>query len=381
MKRKKKIVGFLTGFILILVCMFAGYLIGSLDLFRFSEDVDLSSFVSSYLLQVFLLFLSFYLQIIIHEGGHLVAGLLTGYRFSSFRIGSVLLLKNHDGFSFKRFFLAGTGGQCLLIPPKKNANGSYPFKLYHLGGVIFNLITALLFFILYRFALHGLILRMFFLYLSVSGILCAIMNGAPMRVSGVASDGYNVIHIGKEPFALEAMWLQLKINEAQTEGVRLKDLPDDWFVIPDHAAKNNEIISAVAVFSENRAMDQLDFETAKALIFDLQNSDEFAVIGLYQNLLLFDQVTIDLLENGENADVSALNSRQIKAFRKSMAKYPAVIRTEYAIQLLKEKNPSAANKYRKLFDSVAQKYPMKSDIDSEMEILACIDAASDQKFN
>ena len=40
--------------------------------------------------------LSYYLHIIIHEGGHLVFGLRSGYQFVSFRIGSLILYKE-DG--------------------------------------------------------------------------------------------------------------------------------------------------------------------------------------------------------------------------------------------------------------------------------------------
>ena len=47
------------------------------------------------------LFVGMYLQLIIHEAGHLVFGLLSGYRFSSFRIGSFMLLKENDKFVLK----------------------------------------------------------------------------------------------------------------------------------------------------------------------------------------------------------------------------------------------------------------------------------------
>ena len=36
------------------------------------------------------LLLSYFLQIVVHEAGHLVFGLLTGYQYSSFRIGSFI---------------------------------------------------------------------------------------------------------------------------------------------------------------------------------------------------------------------------------------------------------------------------------------------------
>lgn len=79
-----------------------------------------------------------------------------------------------------------------------------------------------------------------------------------------------------------------------------------------------------------------------------------------------------------DAGVSELDARQNKAFLKSMAKFPAVIRTEYAIQLLKENDPAEAKKCRDRMDAVAQKYPLESDIESEMEIMAYLDSCAEK---
>ena len=363
--------------ILIVFCAGMGFLIGSLGFLDVPEDGGFFAFVTNYLLQILLLFLSYYLQIILHEGGHLLAGLATGYRFSSFRIGSLMLLKTREGYSFKRFSLAGTAGQCLLIPPDKGPDGTYPYRLYHLGGVLINLVSAALFFAWFCFCGAGNAARAFLLYLACSGVLCAVTNGIPMRVGGIATDGYNVLHIGKEPFALEAMWLQLKINEAQTEGIRLKDLPGEWFSIPENAAKNNEIITTIKAFSENRAMDALDFPKAKEIMAALE-SGEYSVIGLYRNLLVFDRITIDLIENGADADLSELDGRPMQAFRKAMAKFPAVIRTEYAIRLLRDQDPAAAKKCRDAFNTVARRFPMQSDIEAETELMDYLDSCANR---
>lgn len=378
-ERKKKKNGGNALLMLLMVACGAGmgYLIGSTGILNIPADETPLAFMKNYLWQILLLFLAYYVQIILHEGGHLLAGLMTDYRFSSFRIGSFMLLKTREGYSFRRYSLAGTGGQCLLIPPEKGPDGKYPYRLYHLGGVLNNLITAAMAAGLYFLSRSGNSAHPFFMYLACAGVLCAVTNGLPMRISGIATDGYNVIHIGKEPFALEAMWLQLMINQAQTEGIRLKDMPEEWFRIPENAAKSNEIIATVEVFAENRAMDALNFSEAKEILASLE-SGEYSVIGLYRNMALCDRITIDLMEHGADADVSGLDSRQLKAFRKSMAKFPSVIRTEYAIRLLKEKDPSGAEKYRKLFDSVAKKYPMPSDIESEREIMACLDSCAER---
>ena len=59
---------------------------------------------------------AFVLQIVLHEGGHLLFGLLSGYRFVSFRIFNWTLIRQEGKFRLKRFGIAGTGGQCLMFP-------------------------------------------------------------------------------------------------------------------------------------------------------------------------------------------------------------------------------------------------------------------------
>ena len=59
---------------------------------------------------------AFILQIVLHEGGHLLFGLLSGYRFVSFRIFNWTLIRQEGKFRLKRFGIAGTGGQCLMLP-------------------------------------------------------------------------------------------------------------------------------------------------------------------------------------------------------------------------------------------------------------------------
>ena len=43
--------------------------------------------IAGFALAFFALVVSYPLHILVHEGGHLIAGLLSGYRFVSFRVG------------------------------------------------------------------------------------------------------------------------------------------------------------------------------------------------------------------------------------------------------------------------------------------------------
>ena len=56
----------------------------------------------------------------------------------------------------------------------------------------------------------------------------------------------------------------MKINEEITNGNRLKDMPDEWFIIPENDELKNSMISVLAVFACNRLMDEHRFDEADA---------------------------------------------------------------------------------------------------------------------
>lgn len=86
---------------------------------------------------------AFILHIIIHEGGHLVAGLLTGYRFVSFRIFSLTLIRKDGRYQWRNYSLGGTGGQCLMAPPLRPLE-EIDTRWYNLGGVLANIVVSTL---------------------------------------------------------------------------------------------------------------------------------------------------------------------------------------------------------------------------------------------
>ena len=105
-----------------------------------ANNYEEDTFIPLFLMAISGAMVSFIIHIVVHELGHLVFGLLTGYKFSSFRIGSLMLIKTEDKLKFCKYSLAGTGGQCLLMPPKNHKKK--PYILYNLGGIFFNLIFS-----------------------------------------------------------------------------------------------------------------------------------------------------------------------------------------------------------------------------------------------
>ena len=300
------------------------------------------------------LFVGFFLQMIIHEAGHLVFGLKSGYRFSSFRIGSLMWLKEDGRLVTKKLTVAGTGGQCLMIPPERE-NGTYPVILYNLGGCIMNLAASALFLVPYLLLPKGTAVGLFCLIVVLAGVILALTNGIPLRLGTVNNDGYNALSLGKDPAAMEAFWLQLKVNEQIAKGVRLKDMPQAWFFVPPDAAMENSMVATQAVFAANRLMDQHNFEEADRLISHLLEIDS-GIVGLHRNLLICDWMYCRLIREDQDMAEQMLTGEQ-KQFMKSMKNFPTVIRTEYVYALLRENDSEKAAAARKHFEKVAKTYP------------------------
>ena len=374
MSSKKKIdfrqyIGMLFFLIIGGVCgWFFGYYLG--------ETVSEGASPGETLMSVGILLLGFYvmlyLQIVVHEAGHLVFGLLTGYRFSLFRIGSLTFLRDpvSGNIRVKRMQLAGTGGQCLLVPPQP-VDGKIPFALYHLGGSLMNLIASAVFFALYQICRPIPTLSLIMLVGVIVGIAYAMMNGIPMRLGAIDNDGYNLYAQTKSQTAMEAMRIQLLIAEASARGVRLRDMPGEWFVIPDGASLENSMVAVISVFACNRLMDEGKYDEAEEAIRSLCAA-KTGMVGVHRSLLICDRLTC-LLLRGDTAAAEQCLTKQLLSFMKAMKNNPTILRCQYAVARFLKQDDGEAQAVMKRFELCAKTHPFVSDIESEREIIAAID--------
>lgn len=313
------------------------------------------------------MYVGMFVQIVIHEGGHLVFGLLSGYKFSSFRIFSIMFLKENGKIKLKRLSIAGTGGQCLMTPPDM-VDGKIPVVLYNLGGSIMNVIASVIFWAL-SLVLKGIpLLSTLLLIFAIVGIGFAITNGVPLRMGMVDNDGYNAFSLSKNPAAMRAFWLQLKINDQNARGVRLKDMPEEWFELPAEEDMKNSLVATIAVFVCNRLMDAHEFEEADKLMARLI-AMESGIIGLHRNLMIADRMYLELIGESRSTVIEGLLTKEQKKFMKQMKNFLSVIRTEYAYALLYERDAAKAEKIKLQFEKAVKSYPYASDIESERELL------------
>ena len=153
--------------------------------------------------------IAFVLHIIVHEAGHLFFGLLSGYKFISFRVFDFKIMKDENGkFKIRYERLAGTGGQCLMRAPEY-IEGKFKYKLYLLGGVMFNLFFSIIFW---------LVLPSYYtLLFALIGFTLAFLNLIPMGFN----DGMTFYHASKDETTRFILFLQLEYVYYQSIGKNL----------------------------------------------------------------------------------------------------------------------------------------------------------------
>ncbi len=353
------------------VCFAAGWFMGSV-LDPLIEDLPPQQFFLGLIgIYVFLLLFSF-LQIVAHEAGHLVFGLLTGYEYSSFRIGSFMWVKTEGKLKLKRFSLAGTGGQCLMAPPEYN-NGSFPYVLYNMGGCIANLVVSLVPLIPVLLSWRLTYFNCMVLLWAGIGLFFALTNGIPMKMQGMPNDGHNAMSLGKHPEALHAFWLQMKINEKIAMGNRLRDLPEEWFTLPDETGMQNSLVATIAVFACNRLVDMGNYAEAGSLMERLV-TEKNGMVGIHRHMLNADRIYCELVGENRTEKLQELYTDELQKFLKAMKKSPSVYRTEYLYARYVEKDEKKAEAAMNGFDKVAESYPYPHEIVGERELIAYAEA-------
>lgn len=340
---------------------------------EYSKSTNLDSSLKAFVyaaLFVFL-FVAMFIHTVIHEVGHLIFGLFSGYKFSSFRVFSFTWVKENEKIKLKRFSIAGTGGQCLMDPPDMT-NGKIPVVLYNLGGSLMNIFVALCF-LLFSFLITDMhLFATVMLIFSLVGFILAFINGIPMRLGLIDNDGYNAFTLSKNTDAMKSFWIQMKANSLANKGVRLKDMPNEWFDIPSDEAMANSNVAAQGVFVCNRLMDAQQFIEADALMAHLLEIDS-GMVDLHRNLMVCDRMYVEMITENRREIIDKMLSKEEKKFMQQMKTFPTVIRTEYVHALLCEKDFEKAKKIKARFEKCAIKYPSQSDIQSERDLMEIVE--------
>lgn len=317
------------------------------------------------LVYLILFVLIYILQIILHEAGHLIFGLLSGYEFVSFRVGSLTFIREGGKIAIKKFKVIGTGGQCLMMPPEGNGYDC-PYVLYNLGGVLMNAIISCLCIVISMLlpynTVMGDICRLFF----ITGLIAIALNGIPIKSLG--NDGYNLLSIKRSKSERYSFYMILKINGLLHKGVRLKDMPIEWFNLSREDCLEGRLASNLRTIEAGYYEDKKEFNKVREILEDLiDNSNNLG--KLLKNELKCELLFCEILGECREEVINELYTKELKKYIKATDCFISRKRLMYAYYLIIEKDNDKANKVLAEVEKVKKTYPVKAEVESELEII------------
>ncbi len=354
---------------IILIAVFGGY--GAFLVLKMETPLLTAWLVALYASA----FPSMLLCTLAHELGHLACGRMSGYRFLSFRVMRFMWVRQDGRLRLKRLSLPGTLGQCLMAPPPL-AGGKMPVALYNLGGVIANALLAAVFTALAAL-LDGVAVA-FMVLLAAYNLYSALLNGIPMRVSGLENDAANLRSLRRNPAAMRAFWVELSIEERRTRGERLKDMPAQWFAMPGTGEMVDGLSAELGVWACGRLIDEGRYAEANAAIIHLLDSPT-PVLWVNRCDLLCERVFCEAVAGNviEAARIAPQLSAYLRAMRKSSSL--SILCMRYALARLVTPSDLAARDVREAFDRAVRLYPYAGNIAAERERMQFIDRCAEAR--
>lgn len=166
-----------------------------------------------------------WLQTVLHEAGHAIAGRLAGMRLVAFGLGRWRWMRGQSGWHRPPGkAVAGIGGFAAMLPEAGRTPGSGGYGLFMAGGIIANLLASLLLWLAMRWTsgwLTGLLAG-----IAMIGMLMAVVNLVPWRTrSGWQTDGYKLLDLWRRPEHFRAALALQQAAQLQMSGVRPRDWP------------------------------------------------------------------------------------------------------------------------------------------------------------
>ncbi|MDE6145561.1 MAG: hypothetical protein K2O38_00065 [Muribaculaceae bacterium] len=366
-----KVIGsLLIGFALGLLIAIAGIAIftddtvaGFFDIFASTGIMELGV---AFLVGVGALCVAIATLIPLHEAGHLVGGLLGGYKFVSFRIFNYTIIRTDNRLRIKKFAIAGTGGQCLLSPPDRPIE-KIPTALYNLGGVLANILTLVLLLPIMWLPINPFISEAVLIFLLTNAIII-LMNGIPLKLGGIGNDGHNMIEILRNPAAKSGMIAQLRANALIQNGMRPKDMPDDLFAVPEHINYKNALEISMPMMAASRLIDEMRFDEALEA-FEKLYAVRSEIMPLYVKEIACELAYLRLVV-GQTQKAEALLDKELRQYAESYRRFmSSKERLLFAIALYLDGNREKAVEIYDNLNARRNNYLLRGEVMSDLALM------------
>ena len=302
--------------------------------------------------------ISLFFIINIHEFGHYVFGKMAGYKLMSFRIGPLSWTVENEKFKFMILKSKDYGGLCAMIPPKEEIE-QYKHTIYYIGGILFNLISAIIA-ILISFYTYGYV-ELFLIAFSITSFFTGVLNALPVMSGNSPSDGMIVWSILlKKPFANDLLRLN-RLSAQVSHGVRPRDIEFEF----DSEGEMNFTKVYFLFYSYFKALDSKNYSEVDYYIGLLEKNidkiPEPMLPGIYYEICF----NYSIKEDKVNSEKNYKNAGNV--LQKDMDLNGLRVKSYY--EYYTNKNTQKALEYANEALKVADKFPLKGQAIMEKELV------------
>ena len=290
---------------------------------------------------IVVMYLAYIIHSFIHELGHLTFGIISGCKLLSYRIGNYAFVKENNKICVKIHKVKGSGGQCLLGEPKRNSLVSQYCII--LGGIFFNLIISVLFYII---SFHvPIVMKAICYLLCFVGIIFIVMNGLPLNNLSIINDGKCLMLIINDKEARTCYYSHSIICRLLFESKSYGDIPKEYFDYDENAAIDNELIGYMIIMKYYHYLENKEYKMAN---WSLRQFEPFED-RLKRELLIdlyYEKLYIELLTLKREAVIkNILSSHIMKNEFCKKSNDINKLRVKMAYELIYEKNSLKGMQY------------------------------------
>lgn len=373
--KSKKTTDVLAAIVFFLGCVGLGGLLGFSLTQEFGDTLSWWQVALRVVEGIVLFLLAFFLQVILHEAGHMVAAVVRGWSFIHFMILGIVLSRKDGKFHLSRFAVPGVGGQCLMMPPAEG-DTDFGIAFYNAGGVLMNIVVSVLSVALFGCFSNSLIwdVNVFLVSLCFTGMFFALINGIPGVSGGVPNDGMNICKLRKDPFGTYVFLTTMRVMGKLQQGSSVEEIADEYLnkgyltdgVKIDYA---NPIHGVAVNFDLSLAIARLDFGKAHAIMDEIEPAfDE--IVPIYQKEITYERVFLYLVAPREGFDVGQLiDLDTLRYFEMQTHFRPTALRVKYTFARLYECDEEKADYIYKQFYDVCKDYHVPGEVESEKKLI------------
>jgi len=211
------------------------------------------------------LLLAVFIVLAVHEGGHVIGGLLAGDKFGFMTVGPLTLTKEKGKLTFKiNRNLSMAGGLALMMPTGGNINAKKR-ALMVAGGPIMSLIFGLLMLAIYQWIAVNSIkpIQILITLLSFTSLGIFLTTIIPYKSGGFMSDGMQLLNIFRNNPESQQYFAILQLFAISQHGIRPAEYDSQTLSTSLLPSPNIALVLSAHLYHHYHFLDKQDIPKAK----------------------------------------------------------------------------------------------------------------------